>query len=107
MSSTTTTHDTIKIKDEELGDIVKIFKALSDRTRIKLISILATPKPHSVSEIAALLGMDISRVSHQLSKLENMGFIQGNRDGRNIYYEIKDECIRTLLQTAKDHISGK
>ncbi len=99
--------ESVMLFDDEVDGIVKIFKALADKTRVKVISILTSPKKHRVSEIAKMLDMEVSRISHQLTKLEDMGFVKGIRDGRNIYYEIQDECIKTILRTAKDHISGK
>ncbi len=95
------------IDDEKIHEVVKIFKALSDHTRIQIISKLTQRNKYNVSELAQALEMDISRVSHQLSKLENMGFIKHTREGRNIYYELQDECIRTILRTAEEHVSGK
>ncbi len=107
MSSPSYEQDSIVIFEEELDDVVRIFKALSDRTRVRIISILTSPNRYAVSELADNLQMDISRVSHQLTKLEDMGFIKGTRDGRNIYYEIQDECVRTILRNAKDHVGGR
>ena len=107
MSTSSYDQDSVDIAEKELDDIVKIFKALADSTRIRIISTLTNPNRYSVSEIADVLEMDISRVSHQLIKLEDMGFIKRTREGRSIYYELQDECIRTILRTAKDHVSGK
>jgi len=107
MSASSYDQDSVVLAAGDIDNIVKIFKALADGTRIRIISTLTIPDRYSVSEIADILKMDISRVSHQLTKLEDMGFIKGTRDGRNIYYELQDECIRTILRTAKDHVSGK
>ncbi|MFW9921318.1 MAG: ArsR/SmtB family transcription factor [Candidatus Thorarchaeota archaeon] len=107
MSVSSFDQDSVVILEGELDSVVKIFKALADNTRVRIISILTTPNRYAVSELADILEMDISRVSHQLTKLEDMGFIKGTRDGRNIYYELQDECIRTILRNAKDHVGGK
>ncbi|MFW9850654.1 MAG: ArsR/SmtB family transcription factor [Candidatus Thorarchaeota archaeon] len=107
MASSGMINQEIRIDDEEIHEVVKIFKALSDYTRIQIISKLTQKNRYNVSELAQALEMDISRVSHQLTKLENMGFIRHTREGRNIYYELQDECIRTILRTAEEHVSGK
>ncbi|MHA1909067.1 MAG: ArsR/SmtB family transcription factor [Candidatus Thorarchaeota archaeon] len=107
MSSSSSRRGEVLVKGDEIHEVVKIFKALSDHTRIQIISTLTQKQRYNVSELASTLDMDISRVSHQLTKLEDMGFIRHTREGRNIYYELQDKCIRTILKTAKDHVSGK
>ena len=107
VASKTSDHPSAIVREEDIDDITKIFKAMSYSTRVRIVSILSTTNKYTVTEIAALLAMDISRVSHQLAKLENMGFIKGTRAGRKIYYELQDECIKTILRTAKNHISGR
>lgn len=94
----------VEVSNDEADEIVKIFKALADQTRIRIISTLTKADRFYVSELADLLGMDISRISHQLAKLEQMGFVKNKREGRNIYYELQDQCIRTILRTAKNHV---
>ncbi len=96
----------VEVSIDEADEIVRIFKALADQTRIRIISNLTKADKLCVTELADLLEMDISRISHQLAKLEHMGFVKKEREGRNIYYELQDECIRTILRTAKNHICG-
>ena len=107
MSSSSSKRAVVHVEADEIHEVVKIFKALSDNTRIQIISLLTQKTRFNVSDLAAALDMDISRVSHQLTKLENMGFIGHTRKGRNIYYELQDKCIRAILRTAKEHVSGK
>ncbi|MDF1540688.1 MAG: helix-turn-helix domain-containing protein, partial [Candidatus Thorarchaeota archaeon] len=63
----------VEVNNGEVDEIVKIFKALADQTRIRIISLLTKADRFNVSELAELLAMDISRISHQLTKLEHMG----------------------------------
>lgn len=107
MQSSKTKSYPVRLHGVEVDEVVKIFKALSDQTRVRIIAELTQAERLFVSEIADALGIDISRVSHQLAKLEHMGFVKHTRDGRNIYYELQDECIRTILRTARNHISGE
>jgi DNA-binding transcriptional ArsR family regulator len=93
--------------DSEIEAVVRMFKALSDQTRIKALSVLTLSGTYCISDIALMLNMSISRVSHQLSKLENMGFIRRTKSGKKAYYQIIDDCVRSILGTAMAHVRGK
>jgi DNA-binding transcriptional ArsR family regulator len=99
-------NESILFDDTELEAAVRIFKALSDQTRVRTLSILTMNKDYCVSDIASMLKMDISRVSHQLTKLEDLGFIRRHKSGKNAYYQISDDCIRSILGRAKEHVAG-
>ena len=99
-------HRPILFDDTEAEAAVRIFKALSDETRVRTLSILTMNKDYCVSDIASMLEMDISRISHQLTKLEGLGFIRRRKSGNNAYYRISDDCIRSILGRAKEHVAG-
>jgi DNA-binding transcriptional ArsR family regulator len=90
----------------DLEALVRIFKALSDQSRLRVIAILAENKKRSVSEIASELGMSISSVSHHLSILGNLGFVGKKRDGKQVYHSLDDQCVRDILKRAIEHVSG-
>ena len=96
----------IVIQESELDDVVRIFKALADGTRVKIISLLTQQKSHCVSAIAKTLDLTISNVSHHLSKLEYLRFVKHTKVGKNVYYRLDDDCIRSILGRAKDHVAG-
>ena len=96
----------IELQESEVHDVVKIFKALADGTRVKIISLLTQQDSHCVSAVARNLGLTISNVSHQLSKLEDLKFVKRTKVGKNVYYNLDDECIRNILGRAKDHVAG-
>ncbi|MHA1929858.1 MAG: ArsR/SmtB family transcription factor [Candidatus Thorarchaeota archaeon] len=96
----------IVIQESELDDVVRIFKALADRTRVKIISLLTQQQSHCVSAIAKNLDLTISNVSHQLRKLVDLRFVKHTKVGKNVYYSLDDECIRSILGRAKDHVAG-
>ena len=89
-----------------LEALVRIFKALSDQSRLRIIAILAEDKRRNVSEIASDLGMSISSVSHHLSILGNLGFVGKKRNGKQIYHSLDDQCVRDILKRAIEHVSG-
>jgi len=90
----------------DLEALVRIFKALADQSRLRVIAILAENKKRSVSEIASELDMSISSVSHHLSILGNLGFVGRKRDGKQVYHSLDDQCVRDILKRAIEHVSG-
>ena len=91
---------------DDLEALVRIFKALSDQSRLRIIATLAENRRQNVSEIANELGMSISSVSHHLSILGNLGFVGKKRNGKQIYHSLDDQCVRDILNRAIEHVSG-
>lgn len=79
--------------DQELA---QLFSTLSDQNRIRIIRLLWN-RPRTVSEIAEETGMQISAVSHQLSKLRAYDIVSCSRDGRKRVYEVKMIPIMCVL----------
>jgi DNA-binding transcriptional ArsR family regulator len=90
----------------DLEALVRIFKALSDQSRLRIIALLAEDRRRSVSEVANELGMSISSVSHHLSILGNLGFVGKKRNGKQVYHSLDDQCVRDILKRAIEHVSG-
>jgi DNA-binding transcriptional ArsR family regulator len=101
------TQKAIRYDEDEISKVVTIFKALSDPTRLRVIAVLTRDKPLCVSDIAQLLDMSISRVSHHLSMLEKLGFTRHKQEGKQVYYTIDDDCIVDIMARTKEHVSGK
>jgi DNA-binding transcriptional ArsR family regulator len=83
--------------------LAQLFKTLSDPSRVRIISALA----HSelcVHDLAAVLGMSQSAVSHQLRSLREMHLVRYHRVGRHVYYQLDDEHISDLFQRSLEHI---
>ena len=79
-------------------------KPLSER-ELEILKLLATGD--SNKDIANELEMTITSVSHQLSKLKDLGFVAKEKSGKNAYYHLDDDCIRSILRRAEEHVSGK
>jgi DNA-binding transcriptional ArsR family regulator len=97
----------IQYCEDEIEKVVTMFKALSDPTRLQVISVLTKNKQLCVSDIAELLKMSISRVSHHLSMLEKLGFTRHKHEGKKVYYSIDDDCILDIMARAKEHVRGQ
>lgn len=82
--------------------LADIFQALADPTRVRLISALMDG-PLCVYDLAALLGMTQSAISHQLRLLRNLRLVKNHKEGRMVYYTIDDDHIRDLFQRGLEH----
>jgi DNA-binding MarR family transcriptional regulator len=92
---------------EEVQKSVRIFRVLSDESRVRILWLLIEKGGHHVSDIAETLELSQSNVSHHLSLLELLGFVSKKRDpddGRKIHYWIDDECIEDILRRTRDHV---
>ena len=72
-----------------------VFKALSDPTRLRIVSLLAHHEL-CVCDLAAALGMTQSAVSHQLRQMRELRLVRKRRDGRKMYYSLDDEHVHDL-----------
>ena len=79
------------------------FKAISDETRIKLLFSLSRSKM-CVCDLAALLGMTVSAISHQLRVLKQAGLVRSEKQGKVVYYMLSDDHVNTVFNTASEHI---
>lgn len=89
--------------EEELQDLADFFKVFGDVTRLKIMNVLLCSEM-CVLDIAGLLGMSQSAISHQLRILKQMGLVKNRRDGKTIFYSLADSHIVTILSQGLDHI---
>ena len=85
------------------NDLAALFKALSDPSRLRIISVLVHAELN-VGEIAALTDLSESAASHQLRGLRQMHLVRARRDGRQVYYALDDQHIATLYEMGLEHI---
>lgn len=90
-------------KKTNLPSISKFFKILGDETRINIMFILFENEV-SVNDIAVILNMTKSAISHQLKLLKEEGHIKSRKDGKNIYYSLDDTHVFDILQQASEHV---
>lgn len=84
--------------------MARIFEAMADPTRVRLISALMNTEL-CVCDLAAVLGMTQSAVSHQLRLLRNLQLVKARKDGRMVFYSLDDEHIKDFFLKAKEHTS--
>lgn len=89
--------------EEELQDLAEFFKVFGDATRLKILYVLLSSEM-CVYDIAAVLGMSQSAISHQLRVLKQMDLVKNRREGKTIFYALADGHIVTILSQGLDHI---
>ena len=91
------------LDDDVLLSMADFYKALSDSTRIKIINALANNEL-CVCDIASLLNMTKSAVSHQLGNLKEMYLIKSKKIGREVWYSLADDHVLKMFDLCKEHI---
>ncbi len=84
--------------------LAEIFRALGDPTRVRILHSLAASEL-CVCDLAAILGMSQSAVSHQLRLLRSLRLVRHRREGRMVYYALDDDHIEKLLAQGLDHVA--
>jgi ArsR family transcriptional regulator len=94
-----------KMPDEEtLFNLADLFKMFGDSTRVKIISALLNAEM-CVCDIASLLGMTTSAISHQLRSLRQTKLVKFRRDGKIVYYSLDDDHVKTIFDQGLSHVS--
>ena len=91
------------LKDQTSTQLADLFSALSDPTRLRIISVLLDGEMN-VGEIANQLAMTESAVSHQLRGLRHMKLVRGRKNGRQVYYALDDDHVAKLYRLGLDHV---
>lgn len=91
---------------EQLCDLADLFKVFGDSTRIRILYALIGGEL-CVGEIAAMLEMTSSAVSHQLAILRRNKLIGSRRDGKSVFYSLADGHVRTVLSQGLEHLTEK
>ncbi len=89
--------------EEELQDLAEFFKVFGDPTRLKILYVLLCSEM-CVYDIANLVGMSQSAISHQLRTLKQMDLVKNRREGKTIFYSLADSHIVNILSQGLDHI---
>lgn len=89
--------------EEELFDLAEFYKVFGDSTRIKILYVLFEAEM-CVCDIAQLLNMTVSAISHQLRVLRNARLVKQRRDGKTVFYSLVDDHVRTIISMGVEHI---
>ena len=89
--------------EDEVLSLSQVFKCLGDPSRLRIITALEK-REMCVCDLAALLGVSESAVSHQLRLLRTMRLVRNRRQGPVLYYSLDDAHVSELVLTALEHI---
>lgn len=89
--------------EDIIGDLADLFKVLGDQTRAKILFALEKEEL-CVGDIAALLDMNQSAISHQLRLLKQSRLLRARRDGKQIYYSLHDDHVSILFAAGMEHV---
>ena len=101
--------DLLKIVNEtlpeetELYDLTELFKVFGDSTRIRILFVLFEAEV-CVCDLAKVLNMTQSAISHQLRILKQNKLVKNRREGKSIFYSLADDHVRTIINQGRDHI---
>lgn len=91
-------------KEETLYDIAELFKVFGDSTRIKILWALDEAEM-CVCDIAVLLNMTQSAISHQLRVLRQNKLVKNRREGKVVYYSLDDEHVKQIFEQGLIHVN--
>lgn len=96
-----------KMLDSEfITEISLFFKILGDNTRVKILFAL-DHNEMCVCDIANVLNMTKSSISHQLSYLKDLNIVKSRKSGKEVYYSLDDEHVKEVFEVAISHIEHK
>ena len=91
------------LKEYTSTHVADLFSALSDPTRLRIISVLLDGEMN-VGELASRLEMTESAVSHQLRGLRQLRLVRSRKDGRQVFYALDDDHVSKLYRMGLEHI---
>ena len=86
-----------------LCDMTDLFKALGDRTRVRILFALSRTEL-CVCDLTEILGMSSSAVSHQLRVLRASKLVTFRREGKNVFYQLADNHVQKIFEQALEHV---
>ncbi len=89
--------------EDTIFELAELYKIFGDHTRIRILCVLWEHEL-CVCDIAKLLSMTQSAISHQLRVLKSARLIKFRRDGKTVFYSLADDHVRTLINCAIEHI---
>ena len=93
----------ITLDERTAAHLAEIFSALSDPSRIRIISALMSGEMN-VGSLAEMVGISESAISHHLRGLRQMRIVRARKEGRQVFYALEDEHIADLYQRGLEHV---
>lgn len=92
------------VGEDEIVELAEMFRLMSDPTRLRII-LACLNEPVAVGDMASSLGLSASLVSHHLRLLRAARLLQADRQGRQVFYVVGDDHIRSMLTDMVDHVA--
>ena len=92
--------------EEKIYDLAELFKVFGDSTRTKILCCLEV-KDLYVGELAEILNMSISAVSHQLRVLRNAKLVRGVKEGKEVKYSLDDNHVMMIISCGLTHLEER
>ena len=89
--------------EDTLYDLTELFRIFGDSTRVRILYVLFEAEM-CVCDIAALLGLTQSAVSHQLRALKNVRLVKSRREGKTVFYSLADDHVKTIINQGLEHV---
>jgi ArsR family transcriptional regulator len=86
--------------------VAELFRAFSDSSRVRILSVIVDHEMN-VSQLAALVDLTESAVSHHMRGLRQMRLVKARRDGKEVFYSVDDPHIITLFKQGVRHVQEK
>lgn len=90
-------------EEEKIKELAEFYKVFGDATRVKILYVLLESEM-CVCDLAALLKMTQSAISHQLRVLKQMKLVKNRREGKTVYYSLADGHIQNIISQGMEHI---
>ncbi len=90
-------------EEDELYDLAELFKVFGDSTRIRILFVLFEAEV-CVCDLAEILHMTQSAISHQLKILKQVKLVSARREGKSVFYSLADSHVRTIIAQGREHI---
>lgn len=92
-----------EVEGQNTLEVAKIFKALSDDTRIKITYALSIEEELCVCDVANIVGSSVATASHHLRSLRKLGIAKYRKEGKLVFYSLDDDHVKLLIQLAFAH----
>lgn len=92
------------ISDNTIEELSNLFKAMEDPTRVKILNILLNTEA-CVCDIAALINMTHSAISHQLRVLKLARIFKSRKEGKVVYYSLDDDHVKDIFHKGLNHVN--
>lgn len=93
-----------QLEEGSIHEVSKLFKALSDDTRLKIAYALTIEEELCVCDVADIVGASTATASHHLRHLKSLGLAKYRKEGKLVYYSLDDDHVKQLIQIAFEHL---